>query len=696
MSSTEPVGLPKLQSLVIEEKHERNRRTSENHNRETIQALKEADEEIFNEILKGYTPSQRDLLKAFIDGESLGSVADKTYPDTHTAVGYQQNLELLKDARQTKLFRTILAPPVSGHDNNRPEEVQSLLTNDPEGQCPLAVFERLTFSNWGKTVVNCPLYTCIPTTIHGVQSIVKYAKEHGYGVRVSGYRHSWSPIFAGNEFEMKEFILISTLKLDRAVLGHLPNLEALGVYQNEKTELNKIEAISSNSSDISPDQQLVRVGCATTNEDLRRWCLSPNSGCKWTLPLNVIMVEITCGGSNGPICHGAGIQNKTLSDLVYAIEYVDANGNLQTIGREEPEMLSVASGCFGLLGVVTRLTLILDKMSVAFMEPLKLPVIEAIPPPDDVIECLPWTLKKSYRSYTPEQIQQFVKEFERRALNEYYAEWFWFPYHHQIWVNTWSKKEADPNDVLDYPSQGEIAWQIIQNFTFEMLQGVLPGISWLWSMRVTKYISEFAMDSLPQNKHTTSILTWLPDALHFRRGIQNARVRDLEVEIPLPTKDNLDIVRKAWWQVILLAYKPHNIAKCPMRMPLEMRIMGDSDVLMAPQRSNTNGTCSIEVLTPQSMEAKWPRFAQEVLNEWMQLRNWDNLDLNIRPHWAKEWVGLTVDGGSWVKYLKEKSYKDEIAKFTAVLEEIGDRQHWTLTDVKERFSNPLLDALFFK
>ena len=30
-----------------------------------------------------------------------------------------------------------------------------------------------------------------------------------------------------------------------------------------------------------------------------------------------------------------------------------------------------------------------------------------------------------------------------------------------------------------------------------------------------------------------TIKTWLPDALHFQRAIQNIRVRDLEVEIPV-------------------------------------------------------------------------------------------------------------------------------------------------------------------
>lgn len=167
---------------------------------------------------------------------------------------------------------------------------------------------------------------------------------------------------------------------------------------------------------------------------------------------------------------------------------MDAKGNVQTISRKDGDLLSAASGCFGLLGVVTRLTLVLDEMKVALMEPLKLPVIEAIPPPLDVIESLPPTLKTSYDKYNPEQIKQFVKEFERRALDEYYAEWFWFPFHDQIWVNTWSTKQADPDDVCDYPSEQEIARQIIQTFALELAQALLRIARRIWPPRTTKGI----------------------------------------------------------------------------------------------------------------------------------------------------------------------------------------------------------------
>ena len=58
-----------------------------------------------------------------------------------------------------------------------------------------------------------------------------------------------------------------------------------------ETELTKIEL-------VDEAKGWVKVGSGATNEQLRRWC---NAAGKLTLPLNVIMVEITAGGANGMI-----------------------------------------------------------------------------------------------------------------------------------------------------------------------------------------------------------------------------------------------------------------------------------------------------------------------------------------------------------------------------------------------------------
>ena len=116
----------------------------------------------------------------------------------------------------------------------------------------------------------------------------------------------------------------------------------------------------------------------------------------------------------------------------------------------------------------------------------------------------------------------------------------------------------------------------------------------------------------------------LPDGLHFFRDvsphtitatthmvnymlttnilrIQNTCVRDIEFEIPIPplsldpSKPDLSIVQRAWWDFIKLVSREAERGRFPRT--LELRIMGGSDSLMAPQNGNDHGTANIEVLT---------------------------------------------------------------------------------------------------
>lgn len=202
-----------------------------------------------------------------------------------------------------------------------------------------------------------------------------------------------------------------------------------------------------------------------------------------------------------------------------------------------------------------------------------------------------------------------------------------------------------------------------------------------------------------------AIKTQLPNALHFRRAIQNVRVRDMEMEIPLQPKngalesadvDNADIdwtlVQKAWWDAILAAYKFKD--RCPQRMPLEMRITGPSKITMAPFRSHRLGTCSIEILTLENMKELWLPYAQYVLDRWMDLKDNQGNYLATRPHWAKEWESFTVRGRPMIEYM-QTTYRQAIGEFRDTYAQIAAKQDWKVEDARERFSNVLLDQLFF-
>lgn len=553
-----------------------------------------------------------------------------------------------------------------------------------------------------------PAYTCIPTTVAAIQHIITYAKALDMGVRCAGFRkcppctptcfcvlicwpgHSWAPLFGRDKQ-----ILISLLPL--AEVDIIPNVTALPLPETPFTELETIELVKDGIPRVSGNV-LVRVGVSTTNERLRRWCVEQNK--KYTYSLNVIMVEMTVGGTNGPICHGAGIRHQSLSDLVRKVEYVDCNGKKRTV--TEPEHLRAAAGCFGLMGVITHLTLEFQPMTYALLQPQKLPAVRAVPPPDDMADSeIPPALRVTV---TPEERASDIATFERHCREDYYSEWFWFPYSDRCWINCWNDT-SDSAGVVDYPSDTERFFMFISQFTMNVIQfaPVLNDLISATELQETAVtlLSHIAMLALPEFE--TPKKTFLTDALHFQRGIQNVRVLDVEVEIPLVARrqpetanqdvQDLGLVRRAWWDAILIAYR--HTDTCPQRMPLEMRIMGDSNMVMAPQRGNTLGTCAIEVLTLESARDIWKPYAEEVLARWLSYSDADGKPLRTRPHWAKQWDGLMVDGKPWAERMKVVDYRDERMEFKRLLVEIGKVDGWTLRDLKERFSNDFFDDFYF-
>ena len=196
----------------------------------------------------------------------------------------------------------------------------------------------------------------------------------------------------------------------------------------------------------------------------------------------------------------------------------------------------------------------------------------------------------------------------------------------------------------------------------------------------------------------------------------------MEFQIPIPNKDgkpDFSVVQRAWWDVIDLVYETAgNTASdsflksvfltltrkdkhTPMRLTLELRIMGGSDLIMAPQAGN-NLTASIEVLTvPDAQhDGEWESFMQAVCDRWMSYAD-DNskapMKLNTRPHWAKEWDSLKMGPRKLParQYLREESYREPIVKFKETLEDIGKTQKWTLKDIQARFSNEMWDQIVY-
>ncbi len=539
---------------------------------------------------------------------------------------------------------------------------------------PVASFAASEFQNWGRTVTNTPAVTFVPRTKQGVQDIVRWASAQNKTVRAAGYRHSWSDVFSADGQ-----VLISMLPLD--VVEDLPASEPAIDPQDELQGIQLVGTIVEGGV----TKALCRIGAATTNEQFREWCLDAGGGASaWTVPLNVIMIEITWGGSNAQICHGAGLAHPTLSDLVTEVEFVNALGELQTVS--DPTLLAAAAGCFGLLGIVTSLTLKLDPMTYATLKPKSVPLALAVPPPPGF--SVPSAVDLSGVSQA--DLDQAAANFAAQCENSYYAEFFWFPYQPDAWVNCWNNDGAE-RDAQPYPSALETSVEEAEEYLIQLITNsvfrLLPGRT------QAELFGSLAMANLPSG---VTIVTPLIDALHFRRGIQNFRCLDMEFEIPIPsladdpTQPDWSVCQRAWWDAIASVYAA---ADAPMRVTLEMRIMGGSNITMAPEYGNSLGTCSIEVLTSLiTPTTAWTSFMQDLTNQWTSYTDSAGRPLNVRPHWAKQWQPVTIGGQPAVDYLRDTAYADRIPEFRAGLQAIAAQGGYATSDLR-MFSNPLFDDL---
>jgi hypothetical protein len=558
------------------------------------------------------------------------------------------------------------------------------------------------FQNWGKTLNTAPSRTFYPKSTVDIRNIVTWAKMIGKHIRVSAYKHTWQNVFAQDDD-----ILISLLSLEES-----KSLPPITRDLDGTSEFQHVELVGDPFVDEDgKTKHLCRIGSATTNEQFRNWSIenfeTNRSAYSWALPLNVILVENTFGGTNAMICHGAGIRNPTLPDLLTEIEFVNPKGELQTIGykitdpvdaqTEGKELIKSAGGSFGQLGVVTNFTFKLDQMTHARMKPSKPRLALTIPPPEGFV--IPDFLPRDIlRGVTPQQLSQAKEDFFSRVENDYYTEWFWFSLHSHCWVNSW-KNDGDERESKSSPSPLEVKIQEIEQYlAFIGSETVYKLLSPEWQARL---FSGAAMLLLPAGEEAT---VPLPDALHFRRGIHNMPVQDMEWQIPIPAlangKPDYSICQRAWWDAIVTVYewlaKKHRV---PMRLPLEMRIMGGSDMTMAAQKGNL-GTCSIEILTlsPEVVDKnEWYAFMQAITDKWAAYTDAQGNPLNIRPHWAKQWQGLTVQRKGEARkeimeYIREV-YKEPISTFNRHLDEIAKKGGYTAQDFK-LFSVPLLTQVF--
>jgi hypothetical protein len=522
-----------------------------------------------------------------------------------------------------------------------------------EGLENIKTYNNLKFQNWGETVSNKPCLTFYPQSILDIQKIVNWSRLHGKRVRCAGYRHTWI-----NAYSDDNQVLIIMIPLKQS---SSPPSDPIDNPKNELLQIELIDNLENNyGTFLRNKEHLIKVGASVTNEQLRSWCVK-NKIC---ISSNVIMREITLGGSNAPICHGSGINEQTLSDLVYGMEIVNSMGEVVKFNRKthSDKIMNVIAGSFGLFGVTVSLTLKAKPMKYALLD-LKFEPNEIAVPPVNVEDGVVYD------------------KFRERIVKMRYNEFFWFPYQDQTYVNCWYDTTDDKN-VVEYPSKIDSHIQEVQT----LVSGICDTsiFKMLPSHTRTEIFGSLTKFVLPEDK---KVKTYLSDAEHFRAGIHNKKVRDFEMEVPLEKsmkykgEPDLKPVQAIWYDLIKIINDLKSKNQAPISVGIEMRITSGSDIIMAPQHGN-DYTLAIEVLTDMSTPyEEWVEFCTLIMPIFDRY-----IYKSSKPHWAKDWQNVKKGsqiGIDWVKPL----YKNSIKEFK--------KQHQKLNmDPNHMFSNEMFDKLF--
>jgi hypothetical protein len=521
----------------------------------------------------------------------------------------------------------------------------------------ITTYSNLPFENWGQTVMNTPCLTCYPQSIKDIQRIVNWSRLHGKRVRCSGYRHTWVSAYSGNDEVLIIMIPIAESSSPPDDYKHNPNNDLCHIELITNSD-GKSECEDSKSPPL-----LIKVGASVSNDQLRKWSIQ-NNVC---IPSNVITAQITLGGSNAPICHGSGINEQTLSDLVYEMEIVNAKGEIVKFSRQthSADEMNVVCGSFGLFGVTVSLTLRAEPMSYAELNLLFEPNHIAVPPVNVT----------SGIAYD---------KFRERIVKMDYNEFLWFPFQEDTYINCWYKT-TDPTGVVDYPSSMDCRLQEVE----ELISGIMDTtvFKFLSPIKRGQIFGDVIRHVIPQHNHGGKVKTYLPNAQHFRRGIHNKKVRNFEMEVPLEesktyrNEPDLTPVQGIWNDLIKLVNLLKEQGQAPMLVTIEMRVMGGSNIIMAPQYGNKY-TLAIEILSDMSIShEEWISFCDLTMPIFDAYTSFP-----ARPHWAKEWEPVSKQGHRGLDWIKPL-YMAQIRAFKDCHKLLG-------TDPYHMFSNNLFDRLF--
>jgi hypothetical protein len=409
------------------------------------------------------------------------------------------------------------------------------------------------WNNWAGNVRCQPEYTFFAKSADDLSRIVKFARENGRRIRAVATGHSWSPLVPTDE------VLVDITGLHRVMLDL-----------------------------ADPAAPRVTMECGATVEEVNHALEAAG----YALPSNVVLESVRFGGLIATGSHGSGWNNHTLSDLVHAIEIIDAFGELRRFeaGNDSDDVMNAARLHLGMFGLIYRITMNIQPTWNVHAKDRRVPV-------QAVMENLP----------------AWVAQHDNLDL-------FWWPLADRFWVKTWTRTDAPATARPRYNRMDRVRSKVEMHIYQQMLelQNRVP--------KTTPALSPMTFAFSPSQRDQVVPIV---EAIHYRRSIEVTKMGC--IEIAFKVGDNFGNVRDAIQTCFDVTRQYAKRGEYPMNVTLNVRFLHNSACWLSPAYG-AGHTCYIEVLS-RTKDADWQRYSGELGREWLALRN-------AMPHWAKEYAQI--------------------------------------------------------
>lgn len=465
-----------------------------------------------------------------------------------------------------------------------------------------------TWENWAGSLYATPADCENPTTVADVQSIIN--NNQGKTIRAAGTGHSWSPLVP------TESVLINPRGITE---------NGKKAWRWQKNGMNLV-TVTPAASWID-----VRNAITETNGNLPQMAFASTG----------VIPSINATGFIGAGCHGTGWNQPTVSDFVYEMEIVSADGKVQVFSEDTtPDEMAAVRVNLGMLGIITKITFKVEEMFNLYDQENVMKTSEVMGP-------------------NPASNNGVVDPSKLAAMvtgNEY-VELFWFPWSGSsilhpssltdgsMWVKRWNRT-TDP--VRDAPSQMPWWMDFISAVVMEQvaentpvgsdLHGLIPVVEWgTWT----------ALEmSIKAIEKTNGFVNQAPDVMFYQDYA--FPVIDLEIAIPIPSTGNnqwdFTNVVNAWYQNVNAVKSNYGSGIYPITVCQHARFIKNSQSWLSPAyevAGSDTHYCYIEILSAypkavssaeqrEYMTAYYNSLVDQIGPVWIN-------QMNGRPHWAKYW-----------------------------------------------------------